>query len=65
MRYGKASTAYQAGLDTICTTRLWFWRVFDPPDLSSLGNSNLFVAGPRIGRGRDSVTRMRRESTGR
>ena len=53
------------GCETICTVRLWFCSVFELPDLSSLVNSNFLVAGPRIGSGSDSVTRMRRESTGR
>ena len=65
IRYGNAITAYQAGLETICTVRLWLRSVPDLPDFNSFANSNFFVAGPRIANGKDSVTRMRLDSTGR
>ena len=52
------------GSDTICTVRLWLRSVLDLPESASFWNSNFFVAGPRIGSGKDSVTRMRRDNTG-
>ena len=64
MRYGRASTAYQAGWLVICTVRAWCFRVFDPADSRSLAKSNVFVCPPRIGWGIDSVTKTRRDRTG-
>src|ERR1051326_5489224 len=64
IRYGRARTAYHAGFGTICPGRPWCWRVLELPDLTSLVNSNFFVAGPRIGNGNESVTRIRRDRTG-
>src|SRR4051794_39396523 len=58
-------TAYQVGCDTTCTVSCLLRSVSDSPDLRSRAKSNVLVAGPRIGRGNDSVTRMRRASTGR
>src|SRR3569832_1414955 len=37
---------------------------FEPPDYTSWVNSNFRVPGPRMGKGKDSVTSTRRESTG-
>ena len=65
IKYGRAITAYQDGFETIWTVTLWCRSVSDLPDWSSLVNSNFFVCAPRIGSGSDSVTRMRRESTGK
>ena len=64
MRYGSAITAYHDGFDTICTVRLCDLSVSDFPDSMSRVNSNFFVCAPRIGSGSDSVTSVRRDSTG-
>ena len=57
-------TAYHDGFETICTVRLWLCKVFDSPDFSSRSNLNSLVCGPRMGSGSDSVTSVRRTSTG-
>ena len=64
MRYGSAITAYHDGFDTICTVRVCDFSESDFPLSISLVNSNFFVCGPRTGSGSDSVTSVRRESTG-
>ena len=66
IRYGSAITAYQDGLrDHLHRERSGAAACPTRRTASSLVNSNFFVCGPRIGSGSDSVTRIRRESTGR
>jgi len=52
-------------LDATCTVSDWCCSVSDPPDAISFSKRNFRVPLSRIGSGSDSVTRMRRDSTGR
>jgi hypothetical protein len=58
-------TAYQAGLEVICTVRLWLCSVSDLPAFLRCSKVNSLIAGLRMGSGSDSVTKIRRDSTGK